>query len=469
MTKNKNKTTKKGGSRFLATAARNAVGALYRSNRNMGLITRPFIGTAINPGTGKKSGLSLEEFRQPKQPVIDLGVRTIPSTGSIIYDKDQYKYTGKIIPNLDSIRSKVDIGSTMMRTSVMAKFAIGTLIAAFLSVLIKKSKLGEDAINELKNDANDLVNKTAEAVYKYMITTASERIQEGDTAIIASLYGTIGQYISSDARKNILENIVIDGVSYGWLAEYDAVIDAWLKKIIEIKGGELPSDKYIINIVNIIQNKVIPVTSKIWYYKRAIKIATGLGITEADTASDDYWYTSEGLHSTASGVRQMVAEDAYLSKIVIGILSASEMYNRGLIETIFGGIRPMIRQLINKMKDGIANPNDSDNLKLLRKSEVISSLKPIRDDDDHHDDTNNIVSQINELKELDRYWEKSKKNIYAKWEQNKRYMKTTKHPTAHDSILQDAFTPFSGGVRKRHLRRTRRPCISRRQTMRKLN
>ena len=360
-----------------------------------------------------------------------------------------------------------------MRTSVMAKIAIGTLISAFLSVLIGRSKFGADAIKELKHDTNDLVNKTSEAVYKYMITTASERFQEEDTAIIASLYGTMGQYISSDTRKNILENIVIDGVSYGWLAEYDTVIDMWLKKIIEIKGGNLPSDKYIINIVNIIQNKILPVTNGIWYFKRAVKLRTGLDVTAADTAPDSYWYTSEGRLATASGVRYLVAEDAILSKIVIGLLSAIEVVNRGLIETMFGGIKPMIRKLINKMKDGIADANGSDDLKLLRKSEAISSLNPIRDDDDD-DDTNNIVSQNNELKELDRYWETSKQKIYAKWDPNKRYTKPTKNPNARDSVnninvLQDAFTPFSGGARKRHLRRTRRPCIThRRQTMRKV-
>lgn len=386
----KNKTTKNGGtfSRRLATLATPLLRASLRgvsrnaANTLHNTLQRPFTASTLRLGP-------------PIPHSLGSGKMSIAPTTSHIED----------IEHTDRVRSKIDIRSTMLGTSATTtKIVIGTLIAAFLSVLIGKSKLGTDAIKGIKNETDDVVNKTTETIYNYMVAHASERLQDGDTTIIASMYETLGRHLSPDDRKIIFQHLVIDGVSYGWLAEYDAIIDQWLKNIIKIKGGELPSDNYIINIVNIIQNKVLPVTNGIWYSKRAIKLATGVGLTKADTAHDDYWYTSDGQMETASGARQMLAEDTMLAKIIIGLLSASEVVTTGPIKTIIGNIKPMIRQLIIKIKNDIANHGGE--FKTRDKPAAVFPFKqPIADDAD------DIEMQISELKDLDRYLEKSNKKI----------------------------------------------------------
>jgi hypothetical protein len=333
---------------------------------------------------------------------------------------------------------KIDISSIIVqRTSpTITKLVISKLIAAFLTTVLIETSLGkniDNAIKEIKEDTNTVVNETTEAIYDFMIKTASERLQEGDTTIIASLYETLGRFISPDVRKRVLENLVIDAVSYGWLAEYDALIDQWLKKIIEIKGGNLPSDKYIIDMFNIIQNKVLPVSNTIWYYtKKSDKVPE----------SDRY----EGLMKTATGVRKMLAEDTLISKIVIGLLSASELViNTRPLGDIFGDINTMLQTLIIKIKSDIANSNG--NL-TLHQSILVPKKHFI-------EDPHNIKTHVNELKELEQYLDKTKKYVQkikqptpiTKWPAN-----VIKAPTAnvHLTEIQNmgAFDLFRGGGRK---------------------
>ena len=194
-----------------------------------------------------------------------------------------------------------------------------------------------------------------------MITTASKQIQTGDTTVIASIYGFVGRHISLDTRKKMLEKLVINGVSYGWLAHYDDMIDKWLTKGIEIKGGVLPSDKNIIDIVNIIRNKVLPITNGWWYFSRALRRGTGIGLTNAYTKPDDYWYTSEGQTETAKGAKETLADDTTIAKIVVGLLSAAESYN-----SVFSviNIKTMLIKLINNFKVDISNSVNIEKMKI---------------------------------------------------------------------------------------------------------
>jgi len=84
--------------------------------------------------------------------------------------------TGNTTTTRDSIlHDKIDISKMRMQPrSVITKFVIGKLIAAFLSVLIANS-IG-NTTTEIKHD---VVNETTEAIYDYMIKTAYERVQEG--------------------------------------------------------------------------------------------------------------------------------------------------------------------------------------------------------------------------------------------------------------------------------------------------
>jgi hypothetical protein len=404
----------------LGAPLRQALGAPLRQAlgvsiaRNAQLSQRSFAPAAItNPG--RKSAFDFIEITQ-KQPNFDLwNIPNIDETGN------HTTTTRDSIP-----RYKIETGF-MQRTSVITKVLIGKLIAVFLSVLIGNS-LG-NITTEIKHDT---VNETTEAIYDYMIATASERLKEGDTTIIASLYKTLGEYISSDVRKKMLENLVIDGVSYGWLAEYDAIIDQWLNKIIEIKGGKLPSDKYIFDLVNIIQNKVLPVSNQIFK------------LTNTDPMPDSYWNTSEGLMTTAIGLRQMLAEDTMISKIVIGILSATEVViNTQPIGNIFGDINTMIKTLIIKIKSDITK--GSGDLKLLHHQTIAIPPSKIF--------VNNITKKISELKELEQNLDKT--NILKIKQPHPITNLPTniiKAPTGENSLAKmqhlGAFDLFRGGGRK---------------------
>jgi hypothetical protein len=417
----------------LGAPLRQALGAPLRQALGAQLSQRMFT-PATFTDMGRKSGFDLIEITQKKQPAIDLWkipVIDVNDTGN------------PTTTTRDSIlHDKIDISKILMRpTSVLTKVVIGKLIAAFLSVLIANS-IG-NTTTEIKHDT---VNETTEAIYDYMIKTASERVQEGDTTIIASMYKTLGQYISPDVRKKMLQNLVIDGVSYGWLAEYDAIIDQWLNKIIEIKGGNLPSDKYIFDLVNIIQNKVLPVSNQIWK------------LTNTDPMPDSYWNTSEGLMTTAIGLRQMLAEDTLISKIVIGILSATEVViDARSIENIFGDINTMLKTLIIKIKSDIAK--GSANLKPLHHQTVdIPLSKTFIPNGD------NIKKNISELKQLDQYLDKTKTNIQkikiiqprqtTNWPTN-----IIKAPTEERRVAEiqhlGAFDLFKGGDRKSRRRHRR--------------
>jgi hypothetical protein len=283
------------------------------------------------------------------------------------------------------MRDKIDIAPIILRTSNGTKVVIGTLIAAFLAVLF--------APKEIKQNVKDLVKRTTDSVYNYMVKNASQKLQKGDTTIISSVY-TTWQRLSSETRKKTLEKLVIDGVSYGWLAEYDSVIDIWLNKIIEIKGS-LPSDKYIIDIVNIVRNKVLPVTNGIWYFKRAIKRGTGLGLTAADIAQDSYWSTYNGKLETAVGARQTLADDTMLAKIIIGLLSACEVVIK-TVDLSFD-IKIMLRNIVTKFK--------SDLHKIITRS-AMYSLKSTGDVR-----ANDIKLHVRELKKLEEHLDKINKKI----------------------------------------------------------
>lgn len=403
MTKNKNKTTKRGGSRFIGPVSR-ALGALTRNSARNSNTMRQSFTTAINAGTDRNalSGVHSTEFEKKKQPIIHLDVGNIP----VVYHGDDAG--NRITPTRDSRdsirgRSKIDVGSTMMPTSSVAtKIAIGTLITAFLSVLIGKTEIGA----EIKSDTDILVKKATDDIYNYMVERASKRLKAGDTTIIASMYKTITKHMTSEDRKKMFKKLVIDGVSYEWLAEYDHIIDIWLNKIIQLEGNKLPSDKYIINLVNTIQNKVLPITNTIWYSKRALmRGLSKLGIvslSKADAASDDYWYTSEGQSETAIGARQMLEEeDTVLAKIIVGILSSGVIVNEGVMKTIFGDIKPMLRKLISKLKHGI--DNDGGDLHMLRQTSEFTHLKP--NGKSANDDIQTYIHQLEKISQPYRFKE----------------------------------------------------------------
>lgn len=314
--------------------------------------------SAASAGMNAHGAFAFPEFNgRNQQPLFGFGDKHKSVIDSLEEHQDSH------VPYVDKpIRiGKTNIGSIILQPSLdmVSKLAIGTLITALLTNLIVNSDgitsialSGKDAVTKIKND-------TVDAITNYMIKTASEKIQTGDTTVIASIYKLVGRHISLDTRKKMLEKLVINGVSYGWLAEYDDMIDKWLTKGIEIKGGVLPSDKNIIDIVNIIQNQVLPVTNGIWYFKRAVKLRTGLGVTAADTAPDSYWYTSEGQAETAKGARETLAQDTTIAKIVVGLLSAAESLDsvNTLIKINKMIRKVMIRKLINIFKSHIASAN----------------------------------------------------------------------------------------------------------------
>jgi len=423
--KNKNKTTKRGSGRLTGQFSR-ALGALSRSNaRNK--LRQPFTTAAA---TGKvapmSSIISVMEFGKKKQPVVNIR---------------------------DSVHRKIDIGTTI-------KVVTGTLIAAFLSALFAKSNLGA----ELKSDIDALVKETTNAIYKYMVNHTSEIMQEGDTTIISSTYKTIGRHLTLDERKEIFKHLVIDGVSYEWLADYDAIIELWLNKIIELKGGLLPSDKYIINIINIIQNKVLPVTNGIWYFKRAIRRATGLGLTKADIVPDSYWYTSEGQTETVSGARQILAEDTTLAKIIVGLLSVVEWFNNTNPSKIIPGlgidIKMMLRKIVIKFKsDIIANRGSVDS-----EPYPFKTFETISGNASTSTSTNAKIRELNEeVKKLEKINQLPQPPHFPQWKP-KTNLKPNNKNMASDIATQmqnmGAFDPYKGGVcrrgstRKQHVNKT---------------
>jgi len=352
--------------RYLSRAIPSAIRRSSNASTNamamnaMAARMRPFSDVAISEP--KPSYFDFPDLSQKQQPLIDFENMS-KRDGS----RSQYVYNvgdngddegSSVISNLPG---KIDISSMMVRPSAntISKFAIKTLIVAFLTILIEKT-VGLSTINsgikKIKDDAFEMANDITDSVYKYMIATASNRLQEGDTTIIASIYVKIGQHVSIEKRKEMLENLVINGVSYGWLAPYDGIIEQWLNKIIEIKGGELPSDKYIFGIVNIIKNKVIPVTNGIWYFKRAVKLHTGLG-GPMDTAKDEYWNTSDARAATANSTRDIIAEDTVLAKIIVGLLTANEVIDNTnmFIDGVFSDVNRMLRTLMITFKMHLAN------------------------------------------------------------------------------------------------------------------
>ena len=424
MTRRTYKNKKCGGARLMNSFR--ALGAVSRNARNKQLFS-----TAAIAHTGSDAFM---ESGKKKQPSMELDVVPI----------DHYSDIGKHI-----MRGKIDIRPTMLPTSNGTKVVIGVVIAAFLSMLFSKK--------ELPHSAKDLVKKTTDAIYHYMVKTASDIVQEGDTTIIASIY-TVWRRLSLDTRKNMLKKLVIDGTSYGWLAEYDAILDIWLNKLIEIKGGELPSDKNIIDIVNIIQNKILPVTNGIWYFNRAIRRHTGLGVTAAYAASDSFWYTSKGKMETAIGARQMLADDTMLAKIIIGLLTASEMVSN-MFEGSFD-IKMMLRKIDIKFKS---------DLRLLRKKSVMGTFKTIGEDG-----VSDIKIRILKLQELEDQLDNANKKL------NQPYMflqqtlpiRSIKLPTKITDINETlrnmgAFDLYHGGVRKKYCEytRRRRACKSRRRPL----
>jgi hypothetical protein len=415
----KNKTTKRGGVRLVGRFSR-ALGAFSRNARNP--FRQPFTTCKIAP----MSSISVMEFGKKKQ-------QPIAYNDTIHID--------------DGVRSKIDIGTTI-------KVVTGTLIAAFLSTLFATSIIGAEA----KNYIDNLVKETTNAIYKYMVNHTCEIMQEGDTTIIASIYKTIGRHLTLDERKEIFKHLVIDDVSYEWLAEYDAIIEIWLNKVIEIKDGVLPSDKYITNIINIIQNKVLPVTNGIWYSKRAIRRATGLGLTKADIVPDSYWYTLAGKHETANGVRQTIAINTKLAKIIVGLLTAIEWYNNTKPVT---NIKRMLNKIVIKFKaDIIANRSSVDS-ELLRKPGALYPFKTISGNasSTSNSTTNAKIRELNEeVKKLEKINQLPQPPHFPQWNP-KINLKPNDTVMASDIANQmqnmGAFDPYKGGVRRGSTRKQR--------------
>jgi hypothetical protein len=343
---------------------------------------------------------------------------------------------------------------------VTTKIAIGTLIAAFLSVLIGKTEIGA----EIKSDTDVLVKKATDDIYNYMVERASERLKAGDTTIIASMYKTITNYLTPAERKKMFEKLVIDGVSYEWLAEYDGIIDQWLNKIIQLEGNKLPSDKYILDLINIIQNKVLPITNGIWYFQRALNrklntlVPDLFPLSKAYTESDDYWYTSEGQSETAIGARQMLEENTVLAKIIVGILRVGVIVNHEVMNTNFGDIKPMLRQLINKIKSSKIKFKDGD-LHMFRQTSEFTPLNQIGKS--ANDD---IQTYIRELEKVSQpYHFKELKPLYRA-KSNHQQTKPNDAVTASDigTTMQNmgAFGSWSQGGKSNKRRRgcTQRAC-----------
>ena len=426
MTRHTHKNKKCGGARLISSFR--ALGAVSRNARNKQLFS-----TAAIAHNGSDA---VTESGKKKQPSMELDVAPI----------DHYSDIGKHM-----MRGKIDIRPTMLQTSNGTKVVIAVVIAAFLSMLLAKK--------ELTHNAKDLLNKTTDDVYRYMVKTASDTVEEWDTTIIASIY-TVWRRLSSDTRKNMLKKLVIDGTSYGWLAEYDVVLDIWLNKLIEIKGGELPSDKHIIDIVNIIQSKILPVTNGIWYFNRAIRLHTGLGITEAYAASDSFWYTSKGKMETAIGVRQMLTYDTMLAKIIIGLLTVSEMVSN-MFESSFD-IKMMLKKIIIKFKS---------DLRYLRKKSVMNTFKTMREDV-VKDVVSDIKMRIIKLQELEEKLDNANKKLNQPYMFPQRILPVRHiNPPTNITDINDtirnmgAFDLYHGGERKKYRGYTRRrACNSRRRS-----
>jgi hypothetical protein len=459
----------KSASQVIPTAIRHSMMSRIPTTTNANTQKRPFSAAVIagtNPGS-----FDFSNFSQKQQPMIDLeNMSKRDGRG----DGDESEGKGNGVKSDLPGKFEMSLLIPSSNTNTMSKLAIKTLIAAFLIILIGNS-VG-DGVKKIKNDTVKLTNEITETVYNFMITTASERLQEGDTTIIASIYVKIGRHVSTEKRKELLENLVINGVSYGWLAEYDGIIEQWLNKIIEIKGGELPSDKYIIKIVNIIQNKVIPVTNGLWYFKRAVKLRTGLGVTAADAAPDSYWYTSEGQTETAKGARETLADDTTIAKVIVGLLSAIEMVDNTntMIESLFGDINNMLRKIIDSFKLDLANAKieKSGKLDLILEENPVTTLMG-----SPHDAV--IKMQIRELnkiiKKCENYLDHTKSNssnIFRSPTSLMRKSKTTHAarvnvPNSNDSMDQlrkefSLFNPAIGGGREaRAARRDTKICSRR--------
>jgi len=452
------------------------------SAKPMTTLMRPFsdiVGSNMNPET-----FNFPDFSQnQKQPIIDLvNMRNRHGRRSQNVYNDQDRDdgdNGDPGDNRDdeessegsSVISKlpgnIDISSIMVRPSAytLSKFAIKTIISAFLTILIGSAfeTPVKSGVKKITTDVDRLTNEITESVYKYIIATASERLQKGDTTVIASIYFKIGQHLSIEKRKEMLEKLVINGVSYGWLAIYDGVIEQWLTKIKEIKGGELPSDKYLINIINIIQNKVIPVTNGIWYFKRAVKLRTGLGITDADSAPDEYWYTAEGQRVTASGTREILTEDTMLAKIIVGLLAANEAIDNTnmLIESAFSDINHMIRHLVIIFKTHL------DHAKVYKTTNIGEDIKSkLGNDVDVDAGINMQIRELNKsIRKCETYLESSTTKTPFK-DQMSAMRSKTRRPRATNTQygndirkLQEQFglfNPTLGGSRSRSRSRSRK-------------
>jgi hypothetical protein len=425
---------------------------------------RPFSDVAISEP--KPNYFDFSDLSRKPQPLIDfenMSKRDGRRSQNIHHvdvagDGDESEGKGNGVKS--AIPGNFDISSLMVRPSAntVNKFAIGTLIVAFLTILIEKT-IGlssiKSGIKKIKDDALELANDITESVCNYIIATASDRLQEGDTTIIASMYMKVGQHVSVGKRKEMLENLVINGISYGWLAPYDGIIEQWLNKIIEIKGGQLPSDKYIFNIVNIIRNKVIPFTNGIWYFKRAVKLRTGLGMTDADIVPDVYWNTSEGRVATANSTRDIIAEDTVLAKIIVGLLTANEAIDNTnmLFDRVFSNVNSMLKILMITFKTHLADAkNDKSSIldeRILHSESFDSEMK----------------TEISELKKSIRkcesFLDPSRKTRSNLFKSPRRISRTTTFQKDNDRIgkLQrefGVFDPTLGGGTKRRSTRSNR-------------
>ncbi len=413
-----------------------------------------FLSRAIQSAVGRRSISRIPTNAMARTPrfsdVAISGTKPSYFDFSGFSQMDGSSVTSKLPSNID-IRPMMTLQPS---AHTLSKIAIKTIISAFLTILIGIAfeTSVKSGVKKITTEIDKFTNEITDSVYKYIITTASEMMQKGDTAIIASIYLKVGRHLSIEKRKELLEKLVIDGVSYGWLAPYDSIVEQWLNKIIEIKGGHLPSDRFIINIVSIIRNKVIPLTNGIWYFKRAVKLRTGIGITDADIAPDEYWYTPEGRAATANATRDILAEDTVLANIIVGLLSANEAIDNAnmLFDHVFSDINSMLRNLMITFKTHLTHAK-SDKLSIVDERTLHAepfNSEPI---------TTTEISKLNEsIKKCESFLDPSRNtssNLFKRPRKITHVSRTTAFQKGNDRIhkLQQKFgifDPTLGGGKK---------------------
>ena len=198
-----------------------------------------------------------------------------------------------------------------------------TIIMYLISQNTIDVKIIASQIRDLERDAESLAKYITEQIQQYILTESSEHVRRGDTHIMSELYTNIPDHL----RTLVIEKIKIGGVACEWLIDYDDLIKNWFTTIYKIKGKQLPSDQYIMDIINIIRNGVVPLTKKLKILSDASKFIRKVRgrETEADKKPAEYWNSRQGWAESADGVNKLLAQDTWLAMFVDGLLHVFEI------------------------------------------------------------------------------------------------------------------------------------------------